>query len=795
MSLDSRYVIAPSLQEYFVDKDSGLPLSGGKVYFFQDTARTVPKDVFELSGSPPNYTYTVLPNPVTLSAVGTFQDASGNDIIPYYFPYVSLTDSTVQLYYIEVYNSDGVLQFTREGWPNFIDGNVSADQDITNFVPNGQFLLHDNIPASAANGYIANKISEEITTIAQGGWTFERGAASAATDLVSFPRYNSAITSPTGNPRYACQIQTTVPGSDARKDLCLNFPDVNKFASTTQSYNFYFEGQSLTLSDIPNVQIIVRKFYGTGGSPSGTETTVVSSITLTSSIQKFNTSILFGTNQGKSIGTNNDDYVQIILRFPPTGTQSALVTNFCLTINSDKLTTFPTQTNAEQLDESTAGWFPTPDPDGFDLYLPAILTKSGLTFSDADIGKIFAAMYNTLPIGELLCDGTQYLTENYSSDGIPYARLQAKWFNSSNSTNYFGNGSNYVSANYTNLSSGSNTFRLNLTTPGSATIADVSTGFGFAKICDGLTTGEVGYVQGGIVVIDNTIGTRTAPSAGTSGFGITVLRNSAVTYHIFEVTNTPTVTPGTYFTFTSGSGSFYMWFTVDGVGADPMVPLHTAIAVNLLSTYNQNEIARCIQDAISGYQTSHISPVIGSSVVPGSYFTITTPAPSSTIYYVWYTKDGTGSDPQPSVSQSLKIKVEVLSTDSIATVVEKTVIAINMKYFAVPDLRGLFLRGCDDGAGVDLDTASRYTQINVPLTNELGTFQTDQLFLHQHGSGTLSGFFTSTDEGAIAPGAFGFIANRVQVGTYPVTIQGSTATVGGSETRPINVYVQWVTKY
>lgn len=792
MGLDSRYVIAPSLQEYFVDKDSGLPLSGGQVFFFVDTARSVPKDVFEISGSSPSYTYTVLPNPVTLSAVGTFQDGSGNDIIPYYFPFVSLTDNTPELYYIEVYNSLGVLQFTREGWPN-TSTSEGTGEDVTNFVPNGQFLLHDNVPASAANGYVANKLSQDVTIIAQGGWTFERGPSSTATDFVTFPRYGSAITSPTGSPRYAFQIQTTIAGSDTRKDLCLTFPDVNKFSSNTQAYNFYFEGQSKTGSAINNVQIIVRKFFGTGGSPSATTETVITSISLSpNSITKYNTSIIFGTNENKSIGTNNDDYVQILLRFPPTGIQTALVTDFCLTISNSQLSSFPTQTNAEQLDESTAGWFPTPDPNGFDLYLPAVLTPSGLTFSHADIGKIYAAMYETLPIGELDCDGTQYLTENYSSDGIPYARLQAKWFSSADNTNYFGNGANYAQANYTNVAPGSNTFRLNVTTFGAATIADVNTGFGFATISSGRNTGMVGYVQGGIFAIDNVIGARTAPTAGTSGFSILDIRNSANTYHIFEVINTPTVTPGTYFTFVSSVGSFYMWFTVDGAGADP-APGGTGIQVNLLSTYSQNEIARCIQDALSGFQTTKVAPVIGSSVVPGSYFTITTPTP--TVYYVWFTKDGSGADPQSGVNEAFKVKVNILSADSIATVVTKTLTAINMKYFATPDLRGLFLRGWNAGSGVDPDEGERYTQDNVFLPGRLGSFQEDDFLSHLHASGTLSGFFTTTDSGQPAGGPVVDAILHVAAANYPVTISGSSALTGGNETRPKNAYVRWIVKY
>lgn len=798
MSLNRQYVTAPSLQEYFVDKDSGLPLSGGFVYFYVDTARSVLKPVFEQTGSPPNYTYSVLPNPVILSAVGTFQDASGNDIIPYYYPYDSSGD--VQLYFIAVYNSQNVLQFTREGWPpNFAGSSGTSSEDVTNFVPNGQFLLHDNIPASSANGFMANKISQPVTIIAQGGWTFERDPSSTASDFVSFMRYGAASTKPTGNPRYACEVTTTAFSSDTRKDLCLKFPNVNTFASNTIPYNFYFEGGSLTGNPINNVLIVVRKFFGTGGTPSGVNETIVTSITLQQNvIQPFNTSILFGTNENFSIGTNDDDYVQVLLRFPPTSTQSAIVTDFCITVANENLITtgFPPSTNAEQLDESTAGWFPTPDPNGFDLYLPAVLTPSGLTFSSADIGKIYAAMYVTLPIGELDCDGTQYLTEDYSSDGIPYARLQAKWFDTTNMINYFGNGANYMSANYTNFISPSTatTFRLNITSPGAGTIADVNTGFTFTPIATGLATGDVGYIEGGITVIDNVIGIRTPATAGTSSCIIVTLRNSTLSYYTFSIQApaATSITPGTYFTFSSSLGNFYIWFTVDGVGTLPVVS-GTPIKVALLSTFDNTEVERCIQDAISGYQTSLIAPLIGSSVVPSSYFTVTTPSPANTIYYVWYTKDGTGSDPQPSASEANKIKVAVLSTDSINQVVTKTISAINSKYYATPDLRGQFLRGWNAGSGVDLEELARFNQSNVFLLNRLGSFQLDDFFSHLHGSGTLSGTVQTGDTG---PSTAHIVAsNFIPDSTQPVTITGSTALTGGAETTPVNCYIRWVVKY
>ena len=68
MALDPQFVISSNLEEYFVDKDTGLPLSNGTVTYFEDQNRTVLKTVFKLSGTPPNYTYTALPNPITLSA-------------------------------------------------------------------------------------------------------------------------------------------------------------------------------------------------------------------------------------------------------------------------------------------------------------------------------------------------------------------------------------------------------------------------------------------------------------------------------------------------------------------------------------------------------------------------------------------------------------------------------------------------------------------------------------------------------------------------------------------------------
>ena len=113
-----QFFVEPSLQELFRDKDTGLPLSNGEIYFYRDKARTELKPVYKLSGTPEDPVYEALPNPLSLTGIGSTSDGFSNDIKFYYNPFDESGD--VDLYYIEVFNSSGVPQFTREGWPQQI---------------------------------------------------------------------------------------------------------------------------------------------------------------------------------------------------------------------------------------------------------------------------------------------------------------------------------------------------------------------------------------------------------------------------------------------------------------------------------------------------------------------------------------------------------------------------------------------------------------------------------------------------------------------------------------------------
>lgn len=789
-SLDSRFVLAPSLEMYFVTKDTGLPLVGGQVLFFEDIARTVPKPVYQLVSAAPGgpYTYVVLPNPVTLSAVGTFQDANGNDILPYYFPYdgtPATTTGTIDLYYIAVYDSNGVLQFTREAWPNIIDDNINAAEEVTNFVPNGQFLLHNNVVASSANSYVVNKISQASTQVAPGGWSFEKTGGSSAVDLVSFIRY-PATEIPTQNPRYAIQMQRTSPSADSYHDLRLKFPSVNQFASDEQAYNLYFEAQAVG-SPVTGCQIVIHKNYGSGGSPD-TEF-VVDTFNLTTSYSNFNTTIVFQENVSKTIGALDDDFMQIVIRLPANASQTVQFTNFCLTVNDEEFIEFPVQTNEEQIAASTAGWLPTPDYNGGNLYLPLILTPTGCGYDTSVIGTIVGKMTTAAVNNELLCDGSSYAVNDYSSLGIPFSRLFNRLFSNTTNGTLFGGGVNYVNCYESTGLTNQLIIATNKGTAVQTAPADggVATGFTFGLASNPSPGGSLSYrayTDSGSVVTSVALfntGAALASGAGTSGMTVNDLVYFAVTNstYIFQLTALSASAlaagagiPGLYFIFSSHGTNYYAWFKVT-TETDPAPGGKTGVQINLTSTMSAKDVALVIANVLSSEQNNSLTV---TGVPPaGSYFTFQA---NSVTYSPWYQVAGVPAS-APAITNP--IQVTLTGAETSTQVAGKTQAAINSQFFAVPDLRGVFLRGNDPTGMWDIDVASRYSYYGETAGTSVGTFQASQLISHLHNIVGQTSNFTAGITAINELGSSGYNQN--------------TALAGGTETRPTNVSVNWFIKY
>lgn len=796
MPLDPRYVIAPSLEQYYVDKDTGLPLANGVVTFYKDQARTELKPIFTISGSPPNYLYVQLPNPVTLSAVGTFQDGGGNNVIPYYFPYDDA--GNVELYYITVYSEGAVLQFTREGWPNFSAGSSGEGSDnAVNYVPNGQFLLHNNIPASPPR--LAGQISNPITFIAQGGWSFERPTGSIGTDFVLFPRYNAPINNPTANPRYAVRISTTVVGTgDLFKDLRLKFKDVNKFADTTQTFSF--TAQTNTSDDL-SLNIILIKNFGTGGSPSATTETVISTVMIGNTPSIVNQVINFGDNIGQSLGTNDDDFIQIAIRLPLAFIFDVTLTDVILTPGIVDITSFPQTTNSQFI-YRTSGYMPPPNANGYDLYLPRIKTLEGERYDDSQIGQcVYQIRKNPLP-GELRCDGSNYLYSGYSNDGIPYKRLGDVLLDGGNYP-IFGTGANFVSSNIIT----NNLLTITTNTFGSATAATAATsGFTIVTRVTGNNYNVKGFNfgNGTIYIKNNIIGAVGIPAANTASPYLTVtdLRNVyqnltgikgsdspgvSNSYEVFsvQVTNANVAIAGTYFTFSNTTTNYYVWFTVDGVGTDPAPASLTGIKIDLSASMDANGYANFIAETLGGHQVTTIVTTAATSITAGSYFTFSV---NTTLinqnFYVWYIKDGVGVDPSPG---GIGIPVNIVSADTNLNVATKTMQAINSFYVTVPDFRGEFIRIWNNGASNDPDIALRafpYGQGQI-AGDVIGSFQLDEIYSHSHY------FYRRATPNPTVPPTI----NIPEFNTTQTFLNNWTFATGGSESRPINQYLNMFIKY
>jgi hypothetical protein len=812
MSLNPLYVVSPSLQRYFVDKDSGMPLSGGKLFFYSDVNRSIPKSVYMLAGNQNNYSYVALPNPVILSGVGTMQDNNGNDIIEYYFPWDDLGDP--ELYYIVAQSSIGVPQFTRQAWPNpSTNIEPGGEIDLFNYIPNGQFLAHTNVPSAT------NELVSGSNVIAQGGFSIELPDPVNSTNTVEFIPLNF-LSNPTQSPRFELRFTcTTFSTQDDIKTLRIKFNDVNKFSATDDFYTFAFS--AIGNVNIP-IAIQVYKFFGSAGSVVPAITKATDTITTTGP-EIYDYSFQFGSNSGYTVDTiNNDDFVAIDITFPNNFGFSVDMTNFMLILGAQNITEFPIQTNADMISRGVDGWTDVPAYSGYDLYLPKVLTRYGYKYDRSSIGnghwtfKTITSPTSALPLPEsndMVFDGASYIYNNYSSIGIPFARLGDVLLSSSpiDGIPLYGTGSDFATAY--KFSADEQQFRLAVNKNGSgiASASDFSTGWTFTPMVEynGSLTGSASIEYSAYSNVANTVlcvadfqpfdtPDPLSPAVDfDTGFTITELIYEtdlvAQQKYAFTVLCTAASTlvagtgnPGKYFSFGSTTTDYYMWFYFNGE-LDPAPTLSgfypvEGIKVTLDSSYNAQDVANIVREVMSAYQLTAIKTI--NVPTAGQFWLFSTNPGASINYYVWYSIDGLGIDPQ--FPGAIGIEVELTQSDDIIITTEKTWRAIDKYKYATGDFRGMFLRGADFDAAWDLDVAQRWSNVSGLSGANMGTFEFQQFLSHYHKPEI--------------PGNEWFLFGAGAVGVDAVSdllYQGSdkTANTGGTETRPVNAYVNFVIKY
>lgn len=327
-------ICAPMLQDYLVNKDDGLPLADGVVTMFRDNSRTTLKNWYYQSGSPGAYTYIALPNPLTLSGVGTIQDNNGNDTLPFYYPYDE-TDSTVfQPYYVTVDNANGERQFTRQNFPfvvnqgssnvpvasnnNLIVNNVfwrnvgSIDASVlTNSIDiNGDTLFYETIAPSQHDGFIMQDIQ------------FFKNE-NDATDTVSFFQF----VPPASNQTFADQILK----DDVTPEFYLNI-NCSGVGTETQKYvqiplslhvkslSGYTDGyitiQAMAVGGSSNGTITVGIFQFLGTGVLSPVVVPAMTIPLGNSWQPYQINIPIPSAANLTLGAGGDDALYIQIGYP-----------------------------------------------------------------------------------------------------------------------------------------------------------------------------------------------------------------------------------------------------------------------------------------------------------------------------------------------------------------------------------------------------------------------------------------------------------------------------------------------
>lgn len=105
--------------------------------------------------------------------------------------------------------------------------------------------------------------------------------------------------------------------------------------------------------------------------------------------------------------------------------------------------------------------------------------------------------------------------------------------------------------------------------------------------------------------------------------------------------------------------------------------------------------------------------------------------------------------------------------------------------FSLPDMRGYFARGLDNGSGHDPNASSRTAQNGGNSGNAIGSFQSDGVGSHAH----------SVNGCGVGAGSSGGASNFTITDFNGQSFSPSTNSNSGNETRPKNVYFNFIIKF
>lgn len=330
-------IASPTLQDALIDDSTGLPLANGTVTLYQDNSRTTLKNWYYLSGSPGMYTYITLPNPLTLSSVGTICDANGNDTIPYFYPYSEIDNTTVQPYYIVVTNSNGQQQFTRQNFPqNLPSGESPASSGITlrNYISNNTFWRN-------LGSINATNVTQQVLSPSQhDGFSMPDmqffKSTTGATDTITFNQFTlgSNVLPEQGiTPEYYFNLNCSATGSETTKyvqfPICLHVQNLTGVDATAVIW-----AQNNMNQANGNISLSLLTYLGTGVTSPAPTAIGPSIIALNENWTQYAFQFTFPDLTGATLGNGGDDAFYLQINLPVALTCNINFTKPCIYLSS-----------------------------------------------------------------------------------------------------------------------------------------------------------------------------------------------------------------------------------------------------------------------------------------------------------------------------------------------------------------------------------------------------------------------------------------------------------------------------
>jgi len=703
------YSLIPPPKWYIADR-SGQPAAGAKLYIYDANDKSTPLSWYKDAGA-----INAWPNPVV------FDDSNGTQG-PFYA-------QDGQLYYIEVFGSDGTFLWSQD---NLDAPAPSSASHTINYNDNSNYFNNSDFRFNYYPDTNKDLSTEtDPVLLADGGWSFVKSDATSV-DSAEFKSFTAGQTDVPFNPLYYLRYECTDIGIGADKWIYFRFPNVNSFAS--DSANVISLGAYIRSSTSTDVEVYYRQYFGTGGSADVTGS--LGTFTTSSSWdQKELTNKTIPSVTGKTIGDGS--FLEIQFRIDPSSICIVDFTQFQFEYD-DTLTAYEYDSDQINRKSTIGGELPRIIPGNLtgqtDYNSPTYLsdgTMSGTYGGSLPVGAEIMWPTETAPDGFLLENASSYTVVG---DDKTYTRLYAVI------------GQRYgIGSDGFFISDGASAELLFRTSTGGVITAPnaQTSGFTISTTLTGVaaspftvynysgTTAQtwVEFRNQVVGALSDTTSTGTASGVTLS----TLQTGTSELVHIAQFTfpAASTLSAGQYIYVSSTTTQYYYWFEIGGSGSDP-APGGTGVKVVLGASDTAEQVAQAVLNASRGLQIVSVTCVAASSLSGGEYFDISGP---TITWRPWYRKDGSGTEPTGGAG-IVVFPIDIATGDADTDVASKTKTAMSALQFQVDDCRGAFFRGFDNGTGLDPDASTRrIMQTQDPATyggDHVGTIQYDENKSHKH---------------------------------------------------------------